>query len=417
MPKIKVNNSLQYTTEDHLEAPITGHEIRQPCRRHTVYKIYVHFSQKQGWFVYRRYREFHKLKNDLKKLFPAKEFTLPPKRYFGDNFEPRFLNSRRQGLQGFLYMITRQKDVQKSQPVAEFLSLDNPPSVFNDIDQCRAVIKQLEDTVARLKLAKSEHDSNLSSSNGQIVGLHDQKQAVLAALRYERQQNGRKYYPGDDLSLMFEYRTLPEVCRVDVSSFLVRKPPGYLARKFDDKTRREDTRTSLDQDHHGLARSRSVTPPLLELGRCDLHKDRQRDTTRKGPPYVEIQTPRAQDKKHFPSSDNVASPSNGEFQSFYDFKQRRKSMPGAVDFQRVNNLMKASSPVKSDQTPRPTSLVVPDGSRPRSFSAQHEGFESLSSHSVHPAINRVKKQISLESSKKNSGWSSLKDLRKLKGKI
>lgn len=113
LPKIKVNNALQYAIEDDLEAPITGHEIRQPRKRHTVYKIYVHYSDKQGWFVYRRYREFYKLRDDLKKLFPAKEFTLPPKRYFGDNFEPRFLNSRRQGLQGFLYMITRQRDVQK----------------------------------------------------------------------------------------------------------------------------------------------------------------------------------------------------------------------------------------------------------------------------------------------------------------
>lgn len=414
LPKIKVSNMLQYTTADDLDAPITGYEIRQPCKRHTVYKIHVKYSDSRGWYVHRRYREFHKLKADLTKLFPAKEFSLPPKRYFGDNFEPRFLNSRRQGLQGFLYMVTRQKEVQKSAPVVEFLALNNPPSAKDDPEQYQAVIKQLQVAVAKLEAERDGHDANLSSSNGQIAGLHDQKQAVLAALRYERQQNGRKPYPGDDLSLMFEYRALPELCRVNMSSFLIRKPSAFAlaSRKvFDaEKARKEDAR--IAREHEGHARNR--TPPIFEHGRYgfDVHRtDRgQRDGARNSKPHVE----------QFPSSENVAAVSTksaaGEFQSFYDIQRRRKSMPGAVEYHALNGMKKACAQPKND-TPRPTSLTVPHhGNRPRSFSAQPIGEYNMLTRQNLQCLGRVKTQASLEGSKKSSGWCSLKDLNKLKGK-
>lgn len=424
LPKIKVNNIHSDLEEyEDLEAPITGHEIRAACKRHTVYKIYVHQGEKQGWFVSRRYREFHKLRADLKKIFPAKEFTLPPKRYFGDNFEPRFLNSRRQGLQGFLYMITRQREVLKSPPVSEFLALYNPPSAYDDVGQCKAVIEQLEAELVKLRQAKTDHSTSISTSNGQIVELSNQKQAVLAALRYERQQHGKKHYPGDDLSLMFEYRSLPEVSRVDVSSFLVRKPvaglvrkPEERTRKMDEKARKEDTRVAREEVHT-TNRSRKHTPPVTEYGRYD---SRYQETTRKGQPYIEIQSPRSQVRHQFSSSDSVASPSNGEFKSFYEFKERRKSMPGAVEFHKVNHMLKSKNHVKSPEpATRPKSLAVPDiDGRPRSFSANPtQQDEILECGLHHAAVKRVRKQASLESPKRNVGWSSLKDLRKIKNKV
>lgn len=270
------------------------------------------------------------------------------------------------------------------------------------------------------------------SSHGQIIELHDQKQAVLAALRYERQQNGRKFYPGDDLSLMFEYRSLPEVCRVDVGSFLVRKPPAYLARKFEEKTHKEDTRVARDHERSSATLPRTRTPPISEHGGrygCDLHKEREkRDSTRAGKPHADLaQSPRAHDctKKQFPSSENVTPSSGkaGEFQSFYDF-QRRKSMPGAVEFHRVSSmLMKASAAQQSqlpkNDSPRPTSLAVPfHVGRPRSQSAQTVGESTLGSNWQHTNANRVRKQASLEGPvRKSFNWSSLRDLNKFKGKV
>jgi hypothetical protein len=454
LPKIKVNN---IQPDFDIETPITCHEIKAACKRHTVYKIYVHNAHKQGWFITRRYREFHKLWNDLKKLFPAKEFSLPPKRYFGDNFEPRFLNSRRQGLQGFLYMITRQREVLTSPPVTEFLALNNPPSALDDVEQCKAVMQQLESELTKLRMAKNEHNNSITNTNGQISELHNQKQALLAALRYERQQHGKKHYPGDDLSLMFEYRSLPEVSRVDVSSFLVRKQVGGLARKPEEKTRKEGvsreevhatnrpsrssredvhatnrpTRSSREDIHttnrptrfsreevHSAVRTRAHTPPASDYPRNDA---RYKDPMRRGQPYIEIQSPRSKDRHQFASTDNVTSPTaNGEFQSFYEIKARRKSMPGAVEFHKVNHMLKTKNHAKTpEHTSRPTSLAVPGNeARPRSYSANLAmPDEVLEGGLQHAAVQRVKKQVSLESPKRNIGWSSLKDLRKLKNKV
>lgn len=433
LPKIKVNNfQSDFASLEDLEAPITGYDIIPAGKRHTVYKIYVHDASKQGWFITRRYREFYKLRNDLKKLFPAKEFSLPPKRYFADNFEPRFLNNRRQGLQGFLYMITRQKDVLASSPVAEFLALNNPPSILDDVAQCKAVIEQLESELTKLRMDKNEHSNSLSTTNGQIIELYNQKQAVLGALRYERQQHGKKHYPGDDLSLMFEYRSLPEVSRVDVSSFLVRKQVGGLTRKADEKTsRKEDTRggpreevqaanrpTRSSRDELPVTKkTRTNTPPISEYTRND---SMYKDPIRKGQPYIEIQCPRFRDRQQFLSSDDV-SPSNGEFRSFYERPVRRKSMPGAVELHTLNHTLKTGNNMKaSDYGTRPTSLAVPgiEQARPRSYSANPaQPGEVLESGLKHAGVKRVKKQASLESPRRNVGWSSLKDLRKLKTKV
>lgn len=422
LPKIKVNNiQSDFSQFEDLETAITCHEIKPACKRHTVYKIYVHNGDKQGWLITRRYREFHQLKSDLKRIFPAKEFSLPPKRYFGDNFDPRFLNSRRQGLQGFLYMITRQRDALQSPPVIEFLALNNPPSALDDIEQCKAIIAQLESELTQLRMDKNEHNYSITNTNGQITELHNKKQAVLAALRYERQQHGKKYYPGDDLSLMFEYRSLPEVSRVDVSSFLVRKQVGGLARK--EGVSREEVhatnrpaRTSREEIH-ATNRTRPRTPPVLDYTRND---QRYKDPVRKGQPYIEIQSPKSKDRHLFSSSDDMTSPSNGEFKSFYHFnRERRKSMPGAIEVHKVNHMLKTKNHVKAPDTTRPKSLVVPGfESRPRSFSANPaQPDEILEAGLKHAAVQRVRKQATLESPKRNVGWSSLKDLRRLKNKV
>jgi hypothetical protein len=426
LPKIKVSNiQSDFEQYEDLETAITCHEIKPACKRHTVYKIYVHNANKQGWVITRRYREFHKLWNDLKKRFPAKEFSLPPKRYFGDNFDPRFLNSRRLGLQGFLYMITRQREVLKSSPVIEFLAINNPPTALEDVDQCKAVIEQLETKLTKLQMDKHEHNNSITSTNGQVAELQNQKQAVLAALRYERQQHGKKHYPGDDLSLMFEYRSLPEVSRVDVSSFLVRKQVGGLVRKPEEKTRkevisREDVHAtsrparSPRDEMHATNRIRTHTPPVSDYAR---NESKYRDPIRKGQPYIEIQSPRSKDRHQFASSDDV-SPS-GEFKSFYQFKERRKSMPGAVEFHKVNHILKTGNHAKTpEHSPRPTSLAVPGfEARPRSYSANPSLPDEVLESGLKRAAVRVRKQISLESPKRHVGWSSLKDLRRLKNKV
>lgn len=47
----------------------------------------------------------------LTELFPGFGVTLPPKRFFKDNYEEKFLEARRLGLQTFLQKLTSHKDV------------------------------------------------------------------------------------------------------------------------------------------------------------------------------------------------------------------------------------------------------------------------------------------------------------------
>ncbi|XP_061028143.1 serine/threonine-protein kinase Sgk3 isoform X4 [Eubalaena glacialis] len=62
-------------------------EHREKKKRFTVYKVLVSVGRSE-WFVFRRYAEFDKLYNTLRKQFPAMALKIPAKRIFGDNFDP-----------------------------------------------------------------------------------------------------------------------------------------------------------------------------------------------------------------------------------------------------------------------------------------------------------------------------------------
>ncbi|XP_014395272.1 PREDICTED: serine/threonine-protein kinase Sgk3 [Myotis brandtii] len=65
-------------------------EHREKKKRFTVYKVLVSVGRSE-WFVFRRYAEFDKLYNTLKKQFPTMALKIPAKRIFGDNFDPGLL--------------------------------------------------------------------------------------------------------------------------------------------------------------------------------------------------------------------------------------------------------------------------------------------------------------------------------------
>uniref|UniRef100_A0A673NQE3 Serine/threonine-protein kinase Sgk3-like n=1 Tax=Sinocyclocheilus rhinocerous TaxID=307959 RepID=A0A673NQE3_9TELE len=79
-------------------------EQRDKKKRYTVYKVIVSVGRHE-WFVFRRYAEFDKLNNTLKKLFPALNLKIPAKRIFGDNFDPEFIKHRKAGLHEFIQKI------------------------------------------------------------------------------------------------------------------------------------------------------------------------------------------------------------------------------------------------------------------------------------------------------------------------
>lgn len=75
--------------------------------KYTVYKVVVH-SGSANWFVFRRYAEFHKLFESLKKQFPNLQLKLPGKKLFGNNLDPNFVAARQDGLDNFVQNIIRQ---------------------------------------------------------------------------------------------------------------------------------------------------------------------------------------------------------------------------------------------------------------------------------------------------------------------
>ncbi|KAM9307852.1 serine/threonine-protein kinase Sgk3 [Gastrophryne carolinensis] len=98
-------------------------EHREKKKRFTVYKVIVSMGRRE-WFVFRRYAEFDKLYNALKKQFPAMNLKIPAKRIFGDNFDPEFIQQRRAGLNEFIQNLLQQHELCSHPDVQAFLKLD-----------------------------------------------------------------------------------------------------------------------------------------------------------------------------------------------------------------------------------------------------------------------------------------------------
>jgi len=100
-------------------------EYSDTKKRFTVYKVQVRIG-KDAWFIFRRYNEFDKLFNILKRQYPHIPWRLPSKRIFGNNFAPQFIEQRRNGLNDFISSVVSHIDVLQHPDVRSFLALDNP---------------------------------------------------------------------------------------------------------------------------------------------------------------------------------------------------------------------------------------------------------------------------------------------------
>ncbi|XP_047205255.1 serine/threonine-protein kinase Sgk3 isoform X2 [Girardinichthys multiradiatus] len=98
-------------------------EQRDKKKRYTVYKVMVSVGR-QEWFVFRRYAEFDKLYNTLRKQFPSMNLKIPAKRIFGDNFDPEFIKQRRAGLHEFIKRIVSHPQLSSHEDVRSFLLMD-----------------------------------------------------------------------------------------------------------------------------------------------------------------------------------------------------------------------------------------------------------------------------------------------------
>ncbi|XP_028659424.1 serine/threonine-protein kinase Sgk3 [Erpetoichthys calabaricus] len=103
-------------------------EQRDKKKRFTVYKVIVAVGRHE-WFVFRRYAEFDKLYNTLRKQFPTMNLKLPAKRIFGDNFDPEFIQQRRAGLNEFIQRIVTHPQLSNHPDVRAFLQMDKPKNL------------------------------------------------------------------------------------------------------------------------------------------------------------------------------------------------------------------------------------------------------------------------------------------------
>lgn len=211
--------SFQPIEELEINAPIVGYEVVEARKRFTVYQIFVQLGRERSWHVFRRYSDFVRLDEGLRKLFTEFNGTLPPKKYFGDNFDPAFIEIRKTGLQEYIDNVIIRQDVISSQPAVEFFCFDDPPGPYDSLEESRAFIETLEDTVTEMRNRQNELASEIRLVKSQLRQSQAQKQALLIALRSERVLNGKPSHDDDDVRLLSEYSRLPEVAQLDFKLF------------------------------------------------------------------------------------------------------------------------------------------------------------------------------------------------------
>ncbi|XP_077542867.1 sorting nexin 16 isoform X2 [Haemaphysalis longicornis] len=166
--------------------PIIGYEVMEERARFTVFKIRVeHVETGRFWFVFRRYTDFARLSKKLKPRFPGLQLCLPPKRWFGNNFDPMFLEDRVLGLQAFVKNIMGHRDISKSAPVREFFCLDDPPEPLDTIEESRALCENLEEEVYRLSQQLRERDAEIEVLRSELDSLRMQHGVLVKALKLE----------------------------------------------------------------------------------------------------------------------------------------------------------------------------------------------------------------------------------------
>ncbi|KAJ7379293.1 Sorting nexin-16 [Desmophyllum pertusum] len=207
--------SFQTIEELDIHAPIVGYEVVEARKRFTVYQIFVQLGSERNWHVFRRYSDFVRMDEGLRKLFSDFHGILPPKKYVGDNFDPTFIEMRKLGLQEYIDNVIIRQDAISAQPVVEFFCFDDPPGPYDSIEESRAFIETLEDTVNDMRNRQNELASEIRLVKSQLRQSQAQKQALLIALRSERVLNGKPSHDNDDTQLMSEYSRLPEVAQLN----------------------------------------------------------------------------------------------------------------------------------------------------------------------------------------------------------
>ncbi|KAK3909195.1 Serine/threonine-protein kinase Sgk3 [Frankliniella fusca] len=139
-------------------ASVENSEIREEEKKFTVYKVAI-TSDNDSWFVFRRYNEFYKLFDILRKQVPGLQLKLPGKKLFGNNLDPQFIASRQEGLDMFLQQLMQDRKLLEIPEVRAFLQLDRrklSSEGDGELDDSNDGVDALE-RMNKLNLGPSEH--------------------------------------------------------------------------------------------------------------------------------------------------------------------------------------------------------------------------------------------------------------------
>ncbi|XP_064487000.1 serine/threonine-protein kinase Sgk1-like isoform X2 [Ornithodoros turicata] len=114
-------------------ASVTNSEICESHKKFTMYKVVVAMDN-HTWFVLRRYTDFSRLLDIIKKQYPGVALKLPGKKLFGNNFSPEFIRSRRQGLDEFVQKLVNDEKLLQLEEVRTFLNMDKNISEAHEDD-------------------------------------------------------------------------------------------------------------------------------------------------------------------------------------------------------------------------------------------------------------------------------------------
>jgi len=141
---------------------VTNSESVEKNKKFTVYKVVVEAGEHK-WFVFRRYNEFSKLLETLKRQYPHIPLKLPGKKLFGSNFSSDFIRNRRQGLNDFVQKLVTDPSFLQSSDVREFLNVDkNLVPLSHDNQEPLDKVQDLADALySEDKAAEDEKEDKL----------------------------------------------------------------------------------------------------------------------------------------------------------------------------------------------------------------------------------------------------------------
>lgn len=200
-----LEDSLTCSTEtlnpENIKVPILGFETMEERSKFTVFRLCVQKSEHDVWHIFRRYTDFVQLNDRLRKSFPNIRLSLPPKRWFRDNFDKNFIEDRQLGLQAFVDNCVGHKDICNSKPVREFFCFDDPPGPHDSIEESRALCESLEDTVYRLRKDLVEKNSEIDLLHDELALYKRQVEMLTTALRKHNEAKNSSESPVSSTSL------------------------------------------------------------------------------------------------------------------------------------------------------------------------------------------------------------------------